>query len=147
MAIAASCAGITKEAVMGQLVRLAHYDSQDFLNPKTGEFDYKRMRRKGLTFLIEGIEQTTRTSQDGAKRVTVKYKLPRKLPAIEALMRALGMEKEPAKNPIDAAKMALEHLKKEYPDLAPGKAEQIIAQTYGVPITELGVIGDLPLIG
>jgi phage terminase small subunit len=136
MARAAACAGISSDSVLGQLVRLAFYDPKDFCD-KQGNIDYRKMKRNGKTYLIEQIETTERHSKDGSKRVTTKYQLPRKLPALEAMMRALGMEKEAAKNPRDAARTALEKLKQEYPDLPEGRCEAIIAKTHGVPIKDL----------
>lgn len=140
MAKAAACAGVSTEDVMGQLVRLAFYDPKEFCD-KDGHFDYKKAKRKGLTHLIESVEVTERHAKDGTSRRTTKYHLPRKQPALEALMRAMGMEKELAKNPQAEAAKALERLRIEYPDLDPGRHEQIIAETYGVPIKDLGAIG------
>jgi phage terminase small subunit len=140
MARAAKAADVQSDAVMGQLARLAFYDPGDFISKTTGKLDYKKMRRAGLTFLIEKIKVIESTSEKG-ERTTTEYELPRKLPALEALMRAIGMEKELAKNPQAEAAKALERLKMEYPDLPLGRHEQIIADTYGVPIKDLGAIG------
>jgi hypothetical protein len=149
--------GVTPESVLGALARLALYDPAQLLD-KRGFFDYKKCRRNGLTFVIKEIEVTERHSErqmkdaegkvildgDGkpkkevvAGRTTVKYKLHDKQAPLEALMRAMGLEKEAAKNPRDAARAALEKLKQEFPDLEPGKHEQIIAKSHGVPIKDL----------
>lgn len=132
MAKNAAAAGVTAEAVIGGLARIAFFDPKDVCD-KNGRVDWKKAKRNGLTDMI--VEIVERHNNNGAGRAT--YKLAARLPAFEALMRAMGLEKEAAKNPRDAARAALEKLKQEFPDLEPGKHEQIIAKSHGVPIKDL----------
>lgn len=154
---AAAAGGVTTTAVLGALARLALYDPGELLDRK-GIFDFKKCRRKGLTFVIKEIEVTERHTDrivkdaagkpvldaDGNRKVvslpgrtTVKYKLHDKQAPLETLVRVLGMEKQAAKNPRDAALEALQQLKTDYPDLQPGQHERIIAKSHGVPLKDL----------
>lgn len=134
----AQIAGITRDMLMGNLVSII-FGSLDDIVGVDGEIDWETARRRGIAHLIQEIDRTERHSKDGSSRVTTKYKLPSKIQAMDLLTEMTGWKKQPAKNPLDAARETylIMRQNEQYQDISNEELAKFPAQRFNVSVAEI----------
>jgi hypothetical protein len=123
------------DQVIGGLVEIACASIADTLDCDYN-FSWEQAKKNGVDHLVKKIVVTERHGKNGHDRKTTCEMYSRQ-DALEELSQIMGLRKQQAKNPHEAAMEALDDLKAEFPNLPAGKPEEIIAKTFGVPITDL----------
>lgn len=100
----------------------------------------QKAKEAGVSHLIKKLKVTRRTIpvKDGEpiEQVTHEFEMYSAQEAAKSLCNVLGLNKEAAKNPFDAAKAAYERIVRET-GLAPERARQIVAQQFKIRESEL----------
>lgn len=96
-------AGLTRTMTLNLLSQQATVSLSDFHN-ENGEFDWEVAKARGIDHLVQEEDITERSSKDGSRRVTRKYKIPDRTRTLDLYAEIQGWKKERAKNPLDAAR-------------------------------------------
>lgn len=135
-------AGVTREDIIGNLMSII-YGSIDDVTGKNGKIDWQKARERGIAHLVQEEEITERHGTDpkGRRtgRVTTRYKLPNKIQAMDLLTEMTGWKKQPAKNPIDAARETFLIMRQDerYKDIPNEELAKFPAQRFSVSVAEI----------
>jgi phage terminase small subunit len=134
----AEAAGLTRSMTLNLLSQIATASLSDFQD-EHGQFNWQTARERGIDHLVHEEDITERSSKDGSRRVTRKYKIPDKIRALDLYTEIQGWKKEPAKNPLDAARETYLIMRQDerYKDVSDEELANFPAQRFGVTAAEI----------
>lgn len=126
--------GVESNEVIGTLASQMRADLSDIL-PE--DEILKRARENSVSHLIKKLKVKTYHTKSGNKVITHELEMYSAQEAAKQLCNVMGLNKELAKNPQDAARAAFERLQQEYEDVPKEIIAQRIARIYNIEESDL----------
>ena len=133
-----NAASLTRTMTLNLLSQIAAASLSDFQD-EHGQFDWEIARQRGIDHLVHEEDITERSSKDGSRRVTRKYKIPDKIRALDLYAEIQGWKKERGKNPLDVARESYLIMRQDpvYKDVSDEELAKYPANRNGVSVAEI----------